>query len=576
MAAPHVRRANARAPRGRPPIAPRMLALAFGLGVALALVGGPAPGARAETPADGRVEIGEPSATDSGSGDVAGQDAPLAIAPARFEILGCTAFDAPALEAVLAPFKGRPLTTPDLLSLVEAIRRLYADAGYGTTEVGLPDQDFADGAVRIEVHEGRLEQVAIEGTLFYQPVFFRSRIERAARVPLDVPALYRVLERLQADPGVERIAAVLERVGPGRHRLRVAVSERSPWSLEARYSNHRAPSVGSDGGRFVFQHPTLLGFGDRLLLEGQVSEGLRDFGLRWDAPLGPLETRLFVAWRRGRADIVERDFEALEIEGRYESISLGLRHPLLWTPRWEAWLDVYGDWRSGASSIFGRIECFQADLRDCTPTVTALRASGELVRRTGRSIAVLRSTLSLGLDALGATAERDGGDRDGEFVGWLLQGQWVSRLPDVPALPLFDGTQLGLRGELQLADDPLVAVEQIAVGGGTSVRGYRENQLVRDNGVVASAELRWPLVRSGFGRPIVMLVPFMDFGHAWDRRSNRKEEDPIASTGLAVAVSPIEPLRAELSWGHRWREVEPKGRGLQREGIFVEVVWDVF
>ncbi len=502
--------------------------------------------------------------------------APLAIAPERFEVLGCTAFGAAALEAALAPFSGRPLTTPDLLALVEAIRRLYAEAGHATTEVVLPDQDFDDGVVRIEVHEGRLEAIDVEGTLFYQPYFFRSRLARAAQVPLDVPALYRVLEQLQADPGVERIAAVLERVGPGRHRLRVAVTERPPWSLEARYSNHRAPSVGSDGGQFFFQHPTLFGFGDRLLLEGQVSEGLRDFGLRWDAPLGPLDTRIFVAYRRGRAEIVERDVEALEIEGRYESISLGLRHPLLWSPGWEAWLDVYGDWRSGASSIFGRIECFQADLRDCTPTVAALRASGELVRRTRRHVAVLRSTLSFGLDALGATEETDGGDRDGEFVSWLLQGQWVERLPDLAPLPLFDGTQLALRGELQLADDPLVAVEQIAVGGGSSVRGYRENQLVRDNGVIASAELRWPVVRSGFGRPIVMLVPFVDLGQAWDRRENRKEDDPIASTGLAIALSPIEALTAELSWGHRWREVEPKGRGLQREGIFIEVAWDVF
>ncbi|MEZ4282980.1 MAG: ShlB/FhaC/HecB family hemolysin secretion/activation protein, partial [Myxococcota bacterium] len=395
-------------------------------------------------------------------------------------------------------------------------------------------------------------------------------------VPLDVPKLYRTLERLQAEPGVERIAAVLERVGPGRHRLRVAVQERSPWSLQARYSNDRAPSVGSDGGRFAFGHPTLLGFGDRLLLEGQVSEGLRDFGLRWDAPLGPLDTRLFVAYRRGRADIVEKAFEALEIEGRYESISLGLRFPLFWTPTSEASLDVYGDWRSGASSIFGRIECFQADLRDCTPTVAALRTSGELVHRSRSHVAALRSTLSFGVDALGATAERDAGDRDGEFVSWRLEGRWIERLPDVERIPLFDGTLLALRGELQLADDPLVAVEQIAVGGAASVRGYRENQFVRDNGVVAAVELRWPAVRSGFGRPIVELVPFVDAGHAWDRRRGRSESDPIASTGLGLAISPIESLRAEMSWGHRWVDVAPKGRGLQRDGIFVEVVWDVF
>ncbi len=504
------------------------------------------------------------------------REGPLSIEPAGFELLGCTAIDAAGLERIFAPYSGRPLATSDLLELVEAIRRRYVDAGFSTTEVVLPDQDLEDGRIQIQVHEGRLEAIEIEGTLAYQPVFFRSRLERAAGIPLDVPALYRVLERLQADPGVLRIAAVLERVGPGRHRLRVEVKERSPFSLTARFSNHRAPGVGSYGGHFVFGHPTLLGFGDRLSLEGQVSEGLRDFGFRWDVPLVPLETRFFFAYRRGNAEIVEREVEALEIEGRYESISLGLRHPVVWTPAFEVWLELAGDWRSGASSIFGRIECFQSDLRDCTPTVAALRASQELVHRTRTHAAALRSTLSFGLDVLGASAERDAGDRDGEFVSWLLQTQWVERLPDIERLPLFDGTQLAFHTQLQLSSDPLVAVEQIAVGGGTSVRGYRENQFVRDDGVVASLELRWPVVRSGFGRPIVMLSPFIDAGRAWDRRRGRSEDEPIASSGLALAVSPIESLSAELSWGHRWRDVEPKGRGLQREGIFVEVVWDVF
>ncbi|MEZ4281193.1 MAG: POTRA domain-containing protein, partial [Myxococcota bacterium] len=170
--------------------------------------------------------------------------APLAIAPAAFDIFGCTAFDHAALSEIVAPYAGRPLESADLLALVDAIRERYALAGYGTTEVFLPDQDLEDGRIEIRIEEGRLEAIEIEGTLAYQPLFFRSRIARAAAVPLDVPKLYRTLERLQAEPGVERIAAVLERIGPGRHRLRVAVQERSPWSLQARYSNDRAPSVG--------------------------------------------------------------------------------------------------------------------------------------------------------------------------------------------------------------------------------------------------------------------------------------------------------------------------------------------
>jgi hemolysin activation/secretion protein len=42
------------------------------------------------------------------------------------------------------------------------------------------------------------------------------------------------------------------------------------------------------------------------------------------------------------------------------------------------------------------------------------------------------------------------------------------------------GDQYVLRNDLQLAKDPLLPLEQFTVGGASTVRGYRENQLVKD------------------------------------------------------------------------------------------------
>ena len=44
-----------------------------------------------------------------------------------------------------------------------------------------------------------------------------------------------------------------------------------------------------------------------LSVQGQVSEGVRDFALRWDVPFVVRSTRAFVAYRRGKAEIVEGD-----------------------------------------------------------------------------------------------------------------------------------------------------------------------------------------------------------------------------------------------------------------------------
>lgn len=501
---------------------------------------------------------------------------PLSIEPRGFVLVGATVLDEAEQAELLAPFLGRPLATADLLALVEAVRAWYVRAGHDAAEVVLPDQDLADGRVELRIHEGEVESVEVRGAAARWPAWYRAFLARATRAPLHVPTLYRALERLQAEPGIEKVSAVLERVGPGRQRLFLEVEERSPWSASARFSNHRSPSVGSPGGIFSLANSSLTGFGDRLAVQGQVSEGIRDFGLRWDVPLVVRSTRAFVAYRQGDAEIVEGDFEGADIAGHFESIALGLHQPLFWSPGLESSLEVVGDWRRGGSQLLGIDYCFQADLVDCEPTVAVLRVSPELIHRGRTRAAALRSTLSVGLDVLGATPERRTRDRDGEFVSWLLQLQWLERLPRIERLPFFDDWQLLGRFDLQLANDPLVAVEQFAVGGGTSVRGYRENQLVRDNGFAASVELRVPVLRSAFGEPVTTLAPFVDVGRAWDRRRTSSPDKTLPSLGLALRHAITPSLRAEVSWAHRFRNAEPKAGGLQGEGIYFEVVWDVF
>lgn len=101
-----------------------------------------------------------------------------------------------------------------------------------------------------------------------------------------------------------------------------------------------------------------------------------------------------------------------------------------------------------------------------------------------------RSTLSFGLDALGATTH--GGDApDGRFFAWLAQLQWGHRLPE-----RYRGSELIARLDAQLTGDRLLSLEKFGMGGLRTVRGYQENQLVRDNGIAGSVELRVPVLQT--------------------------------------------------------------------------------
>ncbi|MGB3650239.1 MAG: ShlB/FhaC/HecB family hemolysin secretion/activation protein, partial [Rivularia sp. (in: cyanobacteria)] len=48
----------------------------------------------------------------------------------------------------------------------------------------------------------------------------------------------------------------------------------------------------------------------------------------------------------------------------------------------------------------------------------------------------------------------------------------------------------------QLTPDSLLSLERFSIGGVDTVRGYRQNQLVSDNGVLGAVELRIPLTEN--------------------------------------------------------------------------------
>ncbi len=500
---------------------------------------------------------------------------PLTFTPRGFDVVGVSAFEDAVIEAILKPHVGRPLAAPQLEDLVGEIRRRYREAGFSTTEVLLPDQDLADGIVRIRVIEGRVEGIEISGAQRYREGFYRARLERAASAPLHVPELIRRLERLQEEPAVERISAVLEEQAPGVHRLRVRVQERTPLAFGARASNHRSPSIGSGGAIVDVGHASLFGLSDRWALAGQFSPGLRDVTLDFSAPITAFDLRLGAAYRYTSTEIVDGAFAQLDIAGRYQSALVALRQPIALGGPWRLSVEAAAEWREAETSIVGRVDCFEPLAEDCIRSAAILRLRQEVAWRGRASALAARSTISIGLDTAGIDGIEGSATRGEHFVVWLAQLQWARRLPEIPALPMLDGMQLLFRGDLQLASAPLPTFEQVAVGGARTVRGYRQNQVVRDSAGIAAVELRVPLWRSGFDRPLVELAPFVDYGGAWDDAARERSSESLTSMGLSLRITPTENLRFELSWAHRFRDDLPEGDALQREGIYMELAYRV-
>jgi len=175
----------------------------------------------------------------------------------------------------------------------------------------------------------------------------------------------------------------------------------------------------------------------------------------------------------------------------------------------------------------------------------------------------LRSTISVGVDAFGATVNPDGIE-DGRFVSWLGQAVWARRFLD-------SGIELLARTDMQWSNDALLPLEQFSLGGDYSVRGYRQNQLVRDRGVVASAELRFPLLKSLEARPLLQLAVFTDYGRGWNTERGTSSAASLAGAGLGLRWNGRR-VQGHLYWAEELEDVaEPEDRALQDRGLHLSV-----
>jgi hemolysin activation/secretion protein len=144
-------------------------------------------------------------------------------------------------------------------------------------------------------------------------------------------------------------------------------------------------------------------------------------------------------------------------------------------------------------------------------------------------------------------------------------------------LNLFNlNSHLLFRTDAQWSREDLLPLEKISIGGSTTVRGYRENQLTGDNGVVASLEWRIPL----FEIPVpfksedsnLYVAPFFDYGRTWNADSDTIGPKSISSLGLGLRWSPAQWLQTELYWGKALRDIsEVEDDDLQDKGVHFEI-----
>lgn len=497
----------------------------------------------------------------------------------KFLLAGNTVFSDQQLKVVLKPFEGQWITNDELQTARIQLTHYYIDRGYINSGAIIPDQEINRGEIVIHLVEGTLNQIKITGNDWLQTDYVQQRLELGIQEPLNTKPLQKQLQVLQQNPLIDQISARLQPgLKPGESELSVRVKEARPFQIGLVMSNDRAPSIGAENMRFWAVHRNLSGWGDRLFASYNLSEGLHNYTVSYNLPFSRYNSQLQLLYDRSDSNIIHRFTQSEdepEITGQSELFEVSLIQPIIQTPEQLFTLTIAFQHRHSQTFLDDIGFGFAAGVeQEGTTNISSIQLIQDWIHRSQSQVIAIRSRFSLGIDAFGVTDNNV--EPDAKFFTWLGQLQWLRRLPILDSQLLF-------RADMQFASEALLPLEKFSIGGQNSVRGYRENQWVTDQGINTSLEWRIPVFRlpipllnRGANEGLIQLAPFIDFGWAANVDQKIIKDKTLTSAGVGLLWNPFGKIHSQIYWAFPFKRIENESHNLQDSGIHFRMSMEWF
>jgi len=441
---------------------------------------------------------------------------------------GATVFSRAELSRFFEPYLASEVDNSKLSEIASRITQQYRETGYVLSYAVVPPQNVEAGMVRIDVVEGRIGKVTINGAGAEQGAIESITEPLVHNSPLKASTLERAMGLIRDLPGIKLTDVALLRTDAeaGIYALKITVKrDRSRGFV---YSDNRG-TEGSAGMR-LYSSASLSSLavnGDELRVDLFGMPGHRfhyQYGQLLAAmPLGYSGARLTISASKGDQFLRDANFD-----GDSTNVSLQFSYPMLRSRK----LSLLGkasinDWRSlgsehGAGALRDRLRVARLGLEFSRETGTRIQGEFTLSRGLG-----FGAMTKVG-DPLASRP-----DASGKFTKAALTLQL--------ARPL--GSRVVLRGTAiaQYSDRPLLSAEEFSLGGNRIGRAFAFNALTGDRGYGAGAEISYrlsdPKKKSRAG---VELFGFVDGGSAYQAHSSvmtSSERRSLASVGVGSRFS---------------------------------------
>lgn len=467
-----------------------------------------------------------------------------AEAPARFDVWeyrvnGNSLLPQTTIEKVVYPFLGPDRSFEDVDAVRGALEQAYAEAGYRTVAVNLPQQEVRGGVVQIEVVERPVGRLRVSGARYFSPERMKAAVPALAEgtVP-HFPTVQQQLDRLRGNPDREFFQVLREGRREDEVEVELKVKDQSPLhgtlSLNDRYSANTERLRSTVSLRY-----------DNLW---QREHGV---GLTWiTAPQNPKDATVFAATYRLPFGGDRRVLALYGVHSESDVAALGgvgvIGNGDIFGARWV--LPLGGDasfWHTLTLGVDYKkfdetLNLLGADALKTPISYTPLSAEYSATRRDEPGF--WQGNLGLHFAPRGLL-----GNDEAEFAekrynakpNFVYLNAGIERQRRLPG-----GFGLNLSVDGQLVDAPLISNEQYAAGGADTVRGYVEAEELGDRGVRGGIVLSRP-VGGVPGVDELIALSFVEGARLWlvDALPGQDARLQLASVGAGLRLT----VRKQLS-----------------------------
>ncbi len=446
----------------------------------------------------------------------------------------------------------RFLSLQRLGEIAGVVTRYYRDRGLILAQAFVPAQTIEDGRVVIQVLEGVLSGVTVEGAKRADWEDISRLFDDLIGKPVQQQSVEDALLAADGYPGIDVFGVFRPGPDPGTSELVLKVEEAPLVTANLSVDNHGNEFTGKIRTRadMVMNNPTTSG--DRLV--GTALLGLSPantvYGsVEYTRPLWHVDTLAGVRLSSNAFDL-GASLEALGLSGSSRETELYLDQTLSRT-------------RAGRRYLRGGLTLKHAEIgapinKEDALTVAALEWGFDrhIGRRGGSHLGAV--TLHRGIAGMLGAMAADNDPQSSRIGGsGLSAGAAFTKLSAryERLTPVTGSGTLWLRGQFQYSSDLLTSIEQMAIGGPNTVRAYPVSEFLVDKGFALSVEWlnRFPLFtrkqafRGHTWGELLRVSVFVDAAGGVVNDPLITEESFVRLTGAGVALRfTMERLAATL------------------------------